>query len=100
VAHLDEPLDLDALAATTFLSRRSFDRRFRELTGTSPLQWLLHQRVLRAMALLETTDLPVELVARGVGFSGAVSLRPHFRRVVGVAPQDYRAAFHHAGRAP
>jgi len=57
------------------------------------LHWLLHQRVLRAQRLLESTDLPVDAVASAVGFTSAVTLRPHFRRLVGVAPQAYRAAF-------
>lgn len=95
-AHLDEDLDVDELAARALTSRRTFDRRFREATGSSPLQWLLAQRVLRAQELLETTDLPVDEVARRCGFASAVALRPHFRRAVGVAPREYRAAF---GRA-
>ncbi len=90
---LDEDLDVDALAAEACMSRRTFDRRFREVTGTSALQWLLTQRVLLAQRLLETTDLPVDAVARRSGFASAVALRPHFRRVVGVAPQAYRLTF-------
>ncbi len=92
-ANLDRDLDVDALAARALMSRRTFDRRFRETTGSSALQWLLAQRVLRAQQLLETTDLPVDDVARRCGFASAVALRPHFRRAVGVAPRDYRATF-------
>jgi transcriptional regulator GlxA family with amidase domain len=92
--HLDEPgLDVDSLAEIARLSRRSFDRRFREAAGCSPLQWLLHQRVLRAQHLLSTTALPIDAVARASGFSDGVALRPHFRRLVGVPPQAYRASF-------
>lgn len=94
MAHLgDAALDVDALAARAHMSRRTFDRRFRGVVGDSPLQWLLHQRVLRAQRLLESTDLPVDAVARSVGFTDAVALRPHFRRLVGVAPAVYRGAF-------
>ena len=46
--------------ATPAVSPRTFARRFREETGTTPLQWLLAQRVLEARRLLEETDLPVE----------------------------------------
>jgi transcriptional regulator GlxA family with amidase domain len=91
--HLDQALDVEALAARAHLSRRTFDRRFRAAAGISPLQWLVHQRILRAQRLLEQTDLPVDAVARRVGFTAAVSLRPPFRRIVGVSPQDYRATF-------
>src|SRR6201991_1494595 len=91
--HLDEAPDVEALAARAHLSRRTFDRQFRAATGISPLQWLLHQRILRAQQLLEHTGLSVDAIARQVGFSAAVSLRPAFRRIVGVSPQDYRTAF-------
>jgi transcriptional regulator GlxA family with amidase domain len=91
--HLDEALDADSLARQAHMSRRSFDRRFRDATGTSVTQWLLHQRVLRAQRLLENTDLPIDAVARKVGMSTAITLRPHFRRVIGVSPQRYREAF-------
>jgi transcriptional regulator GlxA family with amidase domain len=75
------------------MSRRSFDRRFREITGTAPASWLITQRVLRAQRLLESTRLPVEQVARQCGFSSAAALRPHFRRLVGTVPAAYRATF-------
>ncbi|MCY1138823.1 helix-turn-helix domain-containing protein [Actinoplanes sp. Pm04-4] len=92
--HLDDPgLDVARLAEVARLSRRSFDRHFREAAGCSPLQWLLHQRVLRAQHVLATTALPIDTVARTCGFTDGVALRPHFRRIVGVPPQTYRAAF-------
>ena len=94
IANLHDPaLDVDALARRALMSRRSFDRHFRAATGESPLQWLIRQRVLRAQHLLEVTDLPADAVARAVGFGDAMSLRLHFRRVVGVPPREYRQAF-------
>lgn len=93
LGHLDQALRVDALARRVQMSRRNFDRRFREITGTAPATWLTHQRVLRAQQLLESTRLPVEEVARQCGFSSAAALRPHFRRLVGTAPAAYRTAF-------
>jgi transcriptional regulator GlxA family with amidase domain len=95
--HLDESLEIDTLALRAHLSRRAFDRRFRAVTGVSPLQWLMHQRILEAQRLLERTALPIDTVARKVGFAGGVSLRPPFRRIVGVSPQDYRSTFSQTG---
>jgi transcriptional regulator GlxA family with amidase domain len=92
--HLDDQaLDVARMAAVACLSRRSFDRRFRAAAGCSPLQWLLHQRVLRAQQILSTSDLPIDAVARACGFADGVTMRPHFRRVVGVPPQSYRGSF-------
>jgi transcriptional regulator GlxA family with amidase domain len=96
LGRLDQALPVERLARRARMSRRNFDRRFREITGTAPATWLTHQRVLRAQQLLESTRLPVEEVARQCGFSGAAALRPHFRRMVGTAPAAYRTSFNSA----
>ena len=91
--HLDQPLTVEDLAVRALLSPRSFARRFRAATGTTPMQWLLRQRVLHAQRLLETTDLPVERVSQRCGFGTATALRVHFRRIVGTTPVAYRRTF-------
>jgi transcriptional regulator GlxA family with amidase domain len=93
LGQLDKVLPINLLARRAGMSRRTFDRRFREVTGTAPATWLTHQRVLRAQRLLESSRLPVEQVARQCGFSSAAALRPHFRRLVGIAPTTYRYTF-------
>ena len=75
------------------MSMRTFARRFAAETGTSPLQWLLRQRLLAAQQLLERTDDAVERVAADCGFGSAVSLRVHFRREFQTSPLAYRRAF-------
>jgi transcriptional regulator GlxA family with amidase domain len=90
---LDEPLDVAAMSRHAEVSPRTFARRFREETGTTPLQWLLSQRVLEARRLLEESDLPVEAVAWRCGFGTAASLRDHFRRATATTPTAYRRAF-------
>ena len=75
------------------VSPRTFARRFREETGTTPLQWLLSQRVLEARRLLEETDLPIEEIAWRAGFGTAASLRDHFRRATATTPSAYRRSF-------
>jgi transcriptional regulator GlxA family with amidase domain len=93
LGRLEEPLTIEAMARHAGFAPRTFARRFRAETGTTPLQWLLTQRVLLARRLLEATDLPVEHVAARAGFGTAVSLREHFRRAVATTPTAYRAAF-------
>ncbi|MFI0350161.1 GlxA family transcriptional regulator [Actinomadura sp. 9N407] len=90
---LDTALPVSLLAERAHMSRRSYDRRFREITGTAPAKWLTHQRIIRAQHLLEATTLPVEEIARSCGFTSAAALRPHFRRLVGVTMTDYRTTF-------
>ena len=60
---LEQPLDVAAMSRHAGVSPRTFARRFRAETGTTPLRWLLAQRVLEARRLLEDSDLPVEEVA-------------------------------------
>lgn len=91
--HLHEQFDVETLAARAYMSRRTFDRRFRSLTGSAPLQWLITQRVLQAQRLLETSDYSVDEVAGRCGFRSPVALRGHFRRQLGSSPASYRAAF-------
>jgi transcriptional regulator GlxA family with amidase domain len=90
---LDEPLSVEEMARHAGYSPRSFARRFRAETGTTPLQWLIGRRVAEAQRLLEGTALSVEDVAARCGFGGAVALRQHFGRVVGTSPTAYRRAF-------
>jgi transcriptional regulator GlxA family with amidase domain len=98
LSRLDQPLDLATLAAQARMSVRSFTRRFRDETGLSPSQWLTGQRVELARMLLETTDLPVDEVARRAGFGTAVSLRQHLHTAVGVSPLAYRRTFRPSAR--
>ena len=95
--HLDDEHSIESLASRANMSARTFARRFRERTDTTPLQWLLHQRVIAAQRLLETTEHPIDLVAQRTGLGSAANLRLHFGRIVGTTPMAYRRTFHRAG---
>ncbi|MCU7826861.1 GlxA family transcriptional regulator [Kitasatospora sp. DSM 101779] len=91
--HLGEPLPLDRLAEHARMSLRSFTRRFRDEVGMTPVQWLTVQRLEMAKHLLETTDLPIDLVAHRAGLGSGNSLRTHMRTAFGVSPAAYRRTF-------
>jgi transcriptional regulator GlxA family with amidase domain len=91
--HLDRAHSLQAMARRAAMSIRTLNRRFREETGTTPLQWLLELRVRRAQQLLETSRQPLDSIAARVGFATTTTFRQRFRRVVGASPQAYRRAF-------
>ncbi|WP_413809297.1 GlxA family transcriptional regulator [Streptomyces sp. OE57] len=86
-------LTLNEIAAHVGMSTRTLNRRFREHTGTTPLQWLHRARIRQAQYLLEATTHPVERIASQVGFGSPTSFRDRFKRVVGTSPHSYRSAF-------
>jgi transcriptional regulator GlxA family with amidase domain len=90
---IDAGLTLASMASHASMSIRTFTRRFRDETGTSPNQWLTRQRVDYARRLLESTDLQVDQVAHAAGLGTAASLRGHLRTAIGVSPSTYRRTF-------
>jgi AraC family transcriptional regulator, transcriptional activator FtrA len=96
LANLAEPLTVGIVARQAHMSPRTLERRFRTETGESLQAWVSRQRVERARALLEETDLTITDVAYTSGFGSTQAMRRHFIAHAGASPRDYRAAF----RAP
>jgi transcriptional regulator GlxA family with amidase domain len=92
-AHLGSEITVDELARRALMSPRTFARRFRAETGTTPYHWLTNQRVLAAERMLEQSDETVERIAALAGFGNATALRHHFGRLRGTSPQHYRRSF-------
>ena len=92
-ARLDHALTAEHLARKGRMSLRTLARRFEVQTGTTPHQWLTHQRVLAAQRLLETSTASIERVAELSGFATPETLRFHFRQRVGTSPAAYRRRF-------
>jgi transcriptional regulator GlxA family with amidase domain len=93
IQNLGDDLSIDELARRSHMSPRTFARRFRDETGTTPHSWVTAQRVQAAEEMLELTDHPVDWIANEVGFGNAAALRHHFARARGVSPQQYRRTF-------
>ena len=92
-AHLDHELRVEDLASKAAMSPRTFARRFRQETGTTPHQWLIHQRLLAAQRRLEKTDESIDQIAEAVGLQTATTLRQHFHRALRTTPTTYRRRF-------
>ena len=90
---LADELPLATLAAMAAMSERSFIRRFKASTGTTPADWLTTLRVDRARELLEGSTLSIDLIADRTGLGTATTLRHHFRRKLGTSPGVYRQRF-------
>ncbi|MBZ4498274.1 helix-turn-helix domain-containing protein [Dermacoccus sp. Tok2021] len=90
---LAEPHTVASMARQAGVSERTLARWFVDEVGATPHAWLSGQRVLASRHLLETTDLPMDAVARHSGFGDASTLRRHFQRDVGVSPATYRSLY-------
>ncbi|WP_219506782.1 helix-turn-helix domain-containing protein [Nonomuraea ceibae] len=93
LAHLAHPITVADLARAASLSERSFIRHFKRQTGTSPLRWVIAQRIAASLPLLESTAAPVEEVGAAVGFESPVTFRHHFTRAMHTTPSTYRRTF-------
>lgn len=88
--NIHRELDLDELASIAHMSRRSFLRVFQSATGTSPLAWVIEQRIHRACNLLRHSDRRITEIAFDVGFNDSNYFTRQFRKCTGLSPRDYR----------
>ncbi len=88
--NIHREVNLEELAGIAHMSQRSFLRVFLSATGTSPLAWVIGQRINRACRLLRTTDRRVTEIAFDVGFNDSNYFTRQFRKVTGISPRDYR----------
>jgi AraC family transcriptional activator FtrA len=91
-ARLDEPLSLADLSRAAGVSSRTLARWFEAAFGTTPMQWLVAQRLHRAQHLLRTTSEPIERITRLTGFGSTSNFRLQFTRATGMSPLAYRRA--------
>ena len=97
-----QPLDVETLARSAYMSAGHFSRQFRRAYGESPYSYLMTRRIERAMALLRRGELSVTEVCFAVGCSSVGTFSIRFNELVGVPPSVYRrqAARAMAGMPP
>lgn len=82
---------IDDAAADCEIPRRTFTKLFREVTGTTWLNYVRGLAIDHASELLRSTDLPIASVAFESGFSDLSTFYRQFSRHKGVSPASYRA---------
>lgn len=90
---LDQPWTVRALARHCRTSERTLLRRFKEVAGVGPVQYVQQMRVERAKALLESTLLSLEDVAERCGYQDVSTLHKVFKQWAGLTPNEYRSRF-------
>jgi AraC family transcriptional regulator len=89
-AHLGENVSLSELANTLGMSQYYFCRLFKQSTGLSPHQYLIHQRIEQAKRLLKNPDLSITFIAMECGFANSSHFAKCFCRVTGMNPKQFR----------
>ena len=90
--HLCRNVHLAELADLVEMSPFHFLRLFRESSGLTPHQYLVHRRVEVARSMLLRDELSLAEVAQRVGFSDQSHFTRHFRRLTGAPPGQLRRA--------
>jgi AraC family transcriptional regulator len=86
--HLGGDLSLIQISETINISPTYFASLFKQKTGISPHQYVIQQRVDRAIVLLQRTDLRIAEIASQVGFSSQSHLTQHIKRATGMTPKQ------------
>jgi transcriptional regulator GlxA family with amidase domain len=97
---LADGVSVDDLACRAAMSPRTLTRRFAAAVGVSPGEWLQQERLRLARRLLESTDHPLETVARRAGYSSSTTMRAQFARRLRTSPRRYRETFRGNGNSP
>ena len=72
------------------LSNCWFIQCFKEITGSSPLQYILKLRISNAQSLLENTDYTITEIANMVGYTNSLYFSRLFHKYIGMSPKEYR----------
>ncbi len=92
-SNLDKSIAVEEMARRAHMSTRTYLRHFKLASGTSPIRWLIAQRVQASLPLLETTSASIDAIAAATGFETATTYRHHFARAMRTSPTAYRRAF-------
>lgn len=92
--HLKESLDIKTLAKMEYVSPSRYRQIFREITGTSPLEYITEQRILLACNLIERGYTSISQIAEESGYTDRLYFQRVFKRITGTTPGKYRAKFY------
>ena len=89
-AHYMEPITLQSIGDALHFSPYYLSHIFKEMSGYSPIQYLLRRRIGEAQTLLITTDLSVSKIAELVGYETQSYFNLQFTKHVGIPPKRFR----------
>ena len=86
----NQPICIEEYAASRGFSTCWFIRCFKQVTGSTPLQYILNLRISNAQSLLESTDSSITEIANFVGYENPLYFSRLFCKQIGISPKEYR----------
>jgi len=88
--HIHDKLSVDELADLVSLGRRSFERRFKQATNNTVLEYILRIKVEAAKRSFESSRKNITEVMMDVGYTDTKAFRTIFKKITGLTPIEYR----------
>jgi len=85
-----KPISLAQISANTYMSPVYISKVFKDATGESPINYLIHLRLAKACELLENSNASIKEIARQVGYTDVYYFSKHFKKYFGISPMHYR----------
>jgi AraC-like DNA-binding protein len=89
-SNYNKDIRLADILQKTGMSKNTFLRNFKRATGSTPIDYLIHIRVLKASSLLQETDMSISEIGYKVGFADSNYFSRVFRKVTGLTPREFR----------
>ena len=96
----EEKLSIDQLADHVMIGRRSFERRFKQATNNSVLEYIQRVKIEAAKRSLETSKKNVNEVMYNVGYTDTKAFRDLFKKITGLTPVEYRSKYNKISLEP
>ncbi|HYK76471.1 MAG TPA: helix-turn-helix domain-containing protein [Daejeonella sp.] len=91
--HYCEKITIDALASLIHTGRRTFERRFKEATNNTPIEYIQRVRIEAAKKNFEASRKNVSEIMFDVGYTDTKAFREIFKKITGLTPIEYRDKF-------
>lgn len=83
-------INVEDYALSRGMSASNFYRVFKQISGSTPLQYILKLRLSNAQNLLENSNLSIAEIASAVGYENPLYFSRLFNKHIGVSPSEYR----------
>lgn len=91
--HYDDEITLTSLSNALYLSPYYLSHIFKDITGYSPMQYMLRRRIGEAQTLLIHSKYPITKIASLVGYGNPNYFNIIFTKKIGISPSQYRKTY-------